>query len=61
MGLDIFDDRFQTLGKPFVLVVDQLLPDIDVDIADVEVTKLALLDQGAGDKVGQKRDHVALR
>ena len=42
-------------------MVDELLPDLDLHIADVEVAKLARLDELARDEVGEVGDHVTFR
>lgn len=36
----IFNDAFQRLGHPLIFMVDELLPNIDLDIANVEIAKL---------------------
>ena len=57
--LNIFDNAPQGFGHPFVFMVNELLPDIDLHIANVKIAKRSQLDGFAGYKIGQKRDHIA--
>ena len=59
--LNIFDNTYQCFGHPFIFMVDELLPDIYLHIANVKVTKLSRFDGFAGYKIGQKGDHIAFR
>ena len=61
MLLDVSDHRSEGFRHPLILMVDELLPDLGLHIADVEVAKLARLDELARDEVGEVGDHVTFR
>ena len=39
-------------------MIDELLPDIHLEVADVEVDELSLCDEATGDEVGEEGDHI---
>ena len=41
-------------------MIDQLFPDFDVHITDIQITKFSGVHQGLCNKIRQKRDHIAL-
>ena len=57
--LNIFDNAPQGFGHPFIFMVDELLPDINLHIANVKVAKRSRFDGFAGYKIGQKGYHIA--
>ena len=41
VGLNIFNNAFQRFGHPLIFMVDELLPNIDLHIANVEIAKFS--------------------
>ena len=58
MRFDVVDKGAQALGEPLVFVVDQLLPDVSVNVAHVQVAELSFGDIGLGYKIGKVGDHI---
>lgn len=44
VSLDIFNEGFHAFGEPFVFMINELLPDIDIHIDNVKMTQLSLCD-----------------
>ena len=42
-------------------MVYQLLPDVYVKVADVDIAELSRVDEGLCDEIGKKGDHLAFR
>lgn len=52
-GLDIINKCPQAFRYPFVLMINELLPYIDIHVYDVEVAQLSRFDHMLGNEIGQ--------